>query len=367
MRRNSVVSLQARLACAMLFLSALPCFGDDYFVQTNLVSNVTNLAAKTDPNLKNPWGMSFSPTSPIWISNQLSGTSTLYSGSGGKIGLTVSIPAGTPPVSGPTGQVFNSTTSFDVNAAPAPFIFDTLNGTIAAWNGSLKTNAMTVASTPGAIYTGLAIGSSGGADYLYAADNTGHIRVFNSSFQMQNWAGKFVDPNSAGGYSPFNIQTVGSQLYVTYAKLTPTGFPLPGGYVDVYNMDGTYVKRFASAGPLQAPWGVTMAPASFGQFANDLLIGNFGNGEILAYSPTGTYLGTLDSANGSPLVNDYLWALNFDPGAPANPNPNGLYFTAGIDNQQNGLFGEIFPVPEPATFVLLALGIVSLIGLRKQH
>lgn len=345
---------------SLLALSLSPTLlYSDAFIQTNLVSDIPGLAANTDPNLKNPWGISFSATSPFWISDQASGKSTLYDGEGNPNSLVVSIPGGTPPVTGPTGQVFNSTTGFVLpTGGAARFIFDTLNGTIAGWNGG--TSAVTEVTTPGAIYTGLALASSSGSNYLYAADSTGQIRVFNSSFQPVNLTGNFSDPNAPAGFVPFNIQLIGSSLYVTYAQLTAQGTGLPGGFVDVFNTNGTFAGRLVSSSALYAPWGITLAPSAFGSFSNDLLVGNFGNGEINAFDPiTGALVGTLDGTNGQPLVNDYLWALETRTGG-TNTDPNTLYFDAGINNQQDGLFGAITLAPEPTTITLACLGVMAL-------
>lgn len=351
-----------------LFLGALVLFGSpsvlsasDY-AQTNLVSNTPGLAAVTDPNLVNPWGVSFSPTGPFWISDQVTGVSTLYNGFGTPSALVVAVPGGTPPNNGPTGQVFNNTTGFVVAGRPASFIFDTQGGTIDAWNGSLGTTAAVVSSIPTANYTGLALGKSGGASYLYAADSTGQIRVFDSSFnQVTNttFAGRFVDPNLPAGYVPFNVQLIGSSLYVTYAALTPDGSALPGGIVDIFNTDGTFSKRFSSNSALYAPWGVTLAPATFGSFGGDLLVGNFGNGEINGFDPvTGNFLGTLDGENNQPLVNQSLWFIGFRTGGTG-VDPNALYFTAGLEDESGGLFGSIAPSPEPGSLILTALGVVA--------
>jgi uncharacterized protein (TIGR03118 family) len=334
----------------------------DVFTQTNLVSDVPNEARTTDLNLKNPWGVSFSPTSPFWISNQASGTSTLYDGAGNKIPLTVPIPGGNP-----TGQVFAGGSGFSLpGGKPAFFIFDTLSGTIDGWGG-VGTQTQ-LASTPGALYTGLALATSGGAKYLYAADATGQIRVFDSSYHQVTLSGNFTDPNALAGYVPFNIELIGSDLYVTYAKLTPMGTGLPGGYVDAFTTSGVFVNRVATGGALYAPWGLAQAPAGFGSFGNDLLVGNFGNGEIDAYklSPNGpaTFEGTLDGANGQPLVNDFLWSLDFRTGG-ANVNTDALYFTAGINGQHDGLFGEI-ATPEPVMAIPVLVGLAGL-GLLKMR
>ncbi len=357
-----------KLACATFLVGASSFLLADTFSQTNLVSDIPGMATTTDPNLRNPWGVSFSATSPFWVSNQGSGNSTLYNGAGAITPLVVTIPSAGKGPNGPTGQVNNSagTGNFLVNGTAANFIFDTLAGTIAGWNGSAGTTAVQMAATPGAIYTGLAIATSNGSPYLYAADSTGHINVFNSSWQPATLAGNFIDPNAIAGYVPFNIQLIGSNLYVTYALLSgPTG--LPGGYVDIFDTSGNFIKRFATGGSLYAPWGLVIAPGGFGSFGNDLLVGNFGNGEILAFDPfTGNYLGTIDGADGNPLVNDFLWALETRTGGTGS-DLNAVYFTAGINNQQDGLFGKIDPVPEPATIFETASGVIGLLLLRFRR
>lgn len=375
MRINRALQTGTNVSLALaVVLFSQPLLADT-FTQTNLVSDVPGMAATTDPNLKNPWGVSFVPGhSPFWVSNQASGTSTLYDGAGVAQALVVTIPPGTPPATGPTGQVFNttalsSTPGFALsNGDPALFIFDTLNGTIDGWNMKTGTAAVQAVSSPGSVYTGLALASSGGSNYLYAADSTGTIRVFDSTYKPVTLAGNFTDPKGIAGFVPFNIQLIGSSLYVTYAQLTPMGTGLPGGYVDVFNTDGTFVKRAASGAALYAPWGLTMAPSSgFGSFSGDLLVGNFGNGEILAYNSSGAFMGTLNDSTGKPIVNDFLWSLKFDPGGPGVSNPDALYFTAGINNQKDGLFGTIDPTPEPGTVALVLLGFAALVLFRRRH
>jgi uncharacterized protein (TIGR03118 family) len=355
-----------KAACTIALVFAPAYLLADSFTQTNLVSNESGLAKTTDPNLINPWGVSFSATSPFWISNQGTGTATLYDGAGNPVSLVVSIPAGTSPPNGPTGQVFNadtSTTDFLVNKSKASFIFDTLNGTIAAWNGASGTVAGVTATTPGAVYTGLAQDATGGSTYIYAANSKGNIQVFDSTWTNvtgTTFAGKFVDPNPVAGFVPFNIQNIGGNLYVTYAELTAMGTGLPGGYVDEFDASGNFIKRIATGGTLYAPWGITLAPTNFGSYSDDLLVGNFGDGEILVYDPTtDAYLGTLDGTNGMPLVNPFLWALETRTGG-TNVDTDALYFTAGIDNQKGGLFGEITEVPEPATIFGTASGLIAL-------
>jgi uncharacterized protein (TIGR03118 family) len=361
--------LRRAAGCAVLLLAVSPqrLTADSTYSQVNLVSDVPGLATNTDTNLKNPWGVSFAPTSPFWISNQASNTATLYDGAGTPVPLVVSIPPSGFPT-GPTGQVFNGTSSFNLpDGSPAVFLFDTLDGRILGWNGGAGTTAVNVSTIAGAVYTGLAIASSGGANYIYAADNTGHITVFDASFSNvtgTTFAGKFVDPNPVAGFHPFNIQSIGGNLYVTYAALTAQGVGLPGGFVDEFNSSGTFLKRIATSGQLYAPWGITLAPATFGSFGGDLLIGQFGDGEILVYDPsTDQFLGTINGTNGMPIVNPFLWSLDFRTGG-TNVNTNALYFTAGYNNQLDGLFGEIQTTPEPGTIALVLSGL-SFLGARR--
>jgi uncharacterized protein (TIGR03118 family) len=338
------------------------------FVQTNLTSDIPGLAANLDPNLKNPWGMSFSPTSPFWSSNQVTGTSTLYTGAGTPLSLVVTVPPTTGIPAGPTGQVFNSTTAFiDGNGTKASFIFDTLSGTLDAWNGMDGTTAEIMHAAPGASYTGLALDPA--TDRLYAANfATGQIDTYNSSFAPTATTGGFIDPNAMAGYSPYNVQTVNGLLYVEYDQVNPTThrpqFGAGLGYVDVFDTNGNLLKRLASGGVLDAPWGIAMAPAGFGGFGGDLLVGNFGNGEINAFNPTtGAFAGTITDASGNPIVNSGLWALEFRTGGPG-VNPNALYFTAGINGEADGLFGSI-TTPEPGTLAAGLIGLALLLRRRR--
>ncbi|HEX3685580.1 MAG TPA: TIGR03118 family protein [Bryobacteraceae bacterium] len=365
----------ARIACVVA-LSISPCalFASE-FDQTNLVSSVPGLAAHQDSNLIDPWGVAFSPTSPFWMANQNSATTTLYDGSGNLIEIggnpAITIPGGASGTAGPTGEVFNGTSGFQLNGSPAHFIFANLNGTISGWTGGASAVLATPAATPGATFTGLALASNGGANYLYAADSTyltGKIDVFNSSFQpVSLGTGSFTDPNGLAGYVPFNIQLIDGQLYVAYANLNPDGSSNPGGYVDIYNTNGTFVKRFASGGALNAPWGFAVAPATFGSFGGDLLIANNGNGWINAFNPTtGAFIGSLDGSNGQPLAYQDLWAIDFRTGG-TNVNTNALYFVEGINNDTGGLFGELtVATPEPASLMLVMFGVLGL-GLAARR
>ncbi len=343
------------IAAASVFIFSTSLLAQG-FEQTNLVSNIPGLAALTDPNLVDPWGVAFSATSPFWVSDNGTNLATLYTGAPAINATVVSVPGN------PTGQVFNSTTASFVlpDGTKASFLFDTQGGTIAGWNGGEGTNAAIVASVPGASYTGLALATSGGNNYLYAANMAGSIDVFNSSFAPTTLPGTFTDPNLPAGYVPYNIQLIGNQLYVTYVVYDSMGNETPSGIVDVFNTDGTFASRFSSGGPLDAPWGITLAPSTFGGFGGDILIGNFLNGEINAFDPvTGAYLGTLDGTNGQPIADPGLWALDFRTGGTGN-STNALYFTAGINDEEDGLFGEIAPTPEPAPFLLTGIGILAL-------
>ena len=339
------------LATAASFLSlASSARGQGFYTQINLVSSVPGLAATTDPNLINPWGISNSATSPYWIADQGTGLSTVYNGAGAITALVVPIPGGGGATAGPTGTVDNTTAgAFLVSGTAANFIFATLQGTIAA--RTTGATSSTVATVPGASFTGLALAINGSANYLYAANfvSGGGIQVFDSTFAPATLSGGFVDPNLPAGYAPFNIQTIGTKLYVEYAKLgSGPGLPTGGlglGLVDVFDTNGNFLQRLITGGQLDAPWGITLAPAGFGSFGNDLLVGNFGNGQINAFDPaTGNFIGTIQSAAGTPLVNNGLWALEFGNGG-AGSRPDSLYFTAGIGGEKQGLFGAIQATP----------------------
>lgn len=370
----SVIQSPRNLAFgAALLVSAAPAFAQTGYDQTNLVSDIPGLARVTDPNLLNPWGMASSATSPWWVADNGAGLSTLYNGNTGvKSALTVTIPTesgGTPP-SAPTGLVFNSTSAFGLaTGGKALFIFSTENGTISAWNGAQGTTAIRVAESSGAEYKGLAIGSVGSASFLYATDFTnGKIQVFDTNFAPTTLAGNFTDPNLPSGYVPFGVKNLGGKIYVTYAVSGGTDEVAgPGlGVVDVFDTNGNLLNRVASGGTLNAPWGLAMAPSDFGDFSNDLLVGNFGDGTINAFDPTTfAFEGQLLDVNGNPIMIDGLWDLNFGNGANGGL-ANSLYFSAGLNDEADGLVGFLH-VPEPLTLSVFGAGLAGLVAMRRRR
>jgi uncharacterized protein (TIGR03118 family) len=350
--------------------------------QTNLVTDDAAFlasqgflpAAHVDANLINPWGMSFSPTSPFWISDQGTGVSTLYFGDGTPAPqptpLVVTIPSPSGPPSGPTGQVFSAGSGFNLGGgSTAAFIFANLDGSISAWTGAFGTSAAVQVDTPNAVYTGLALGSSGGHNYLYAANHAGGIDVFDQDFApVTTLPGNFTDPNLPAGLTPFNVANIGGLLYVTYAIAGPDAdeAALGQGAVSVFNTDGTFVDSFASGGNLLSPWGITQAPSTFGIFGDAILIGNFAeeDGFINAFASDGTFLGEL-STGSDPFAMPYLWDLAFRTGGTG-VDPNALYFTAGIGDEEHGLFARLNAVPEPSTWAMMLLGF-SAIGVAARR
>lgn len=342
------------------------------YVQTNLVSDLPGLAVHTDSNLVNLWGIASSATSPFWIADNHTGVSTLYNSSGTPQGLVVTVPP--PPggaTSAPTGVVFNGSSDFLVSGpgTPARFIFATEDGTISGWNSGTNAVLKVDNSAGGAVYKGLAIGNNGTSNLLYAANfNSSAINVFDPVYSPTTLAGSFTDPGLPAGFAPFNIQNISGTLYVTYAKRDATGHDDvagPGnGFIDRFDPNGNLIGRLVSNGALNSPWGLALAPAGFGTFANDLLVGNFGDGRINAFDPvTGAFHGQLTDSSANPITIEGLWGLRFGNGGNGG-DPNTLYFTAGISGpdsiEDHGLFGSI-GVPEPSGMALVAIGAASVL------
>jgi uncharacterized protein (TIGR03118 family) len=340
-----LTTFAAALAAFLIVVGTTRAAGGNSFAVQNLVSDGGVPADHTDPNLVNGWGLARSATSPWWVADNGTDVATLYQGNGTQVSLVVKVPGG------PTGAVFNGTSSFVLRGVgPARFLFATEAGRIRGWNPSVaSTEAVVAATRAGANYKGLAIGSTAEGDRLYATDfHNGRIDVFNGSFKVLNKPGAFVDPNLPAGFGPFGIQNLGGWIYVTYAKQDADRedeVAGPGlGLVDVYDSSGTFLRRVATGGALNAPWGLTLAPAGFGEFGGNLLVGNFGDGRINPYRVTaqGPYAahGTLRDMSGAPIVIDGLWGIDFGNGAAAGPTTS-LFFAAGPDDETHGLFGVI--------------------------
>lgn len=318
------------------------------FNQTDLVANIAGLGAPTiDPNLVNPWGIAFGSTGLLWVSNNGSGTATVYDANGVKQPLTVTLPSVSPGAAwAPTGVIFNATTDFVIpGLGTSSFIFASENGWIAAWNTATGTTAHVVSdqSASGASYKGLAIAANAGVNFLYATNfRHNSVDVFDTGFNLVR---SFTDSTMAAGYAPFGIANIGGQLYVSFAlRLAPDSVDdAPGvgnGFVDVFNPDGTLARRFASNGVLNAPWAIVQAPSVFGSFGGAILVGNFGDGTIDAYNQaTGVLIDVLRDGNGVPISINGLWGLSFGPAGGTTT----LYFASGPNNEANGLVGTLTP------------------------
>jgi uncharacterized protein (TIGR03118 family) len=346
-----LVLLALVFGAALVAVSPLTAAEHNSYAVTPLVSDQPGVAPNTDSNLKNAWGLTSSATSPWWVADNHTNKSTLYRGSDG-----LPQPQPTPLVvnvgGGPTGAVFNPTTGFvlPVGGTKALFIFDSEDGTIRAWNGAQGTTAVVMHTSPdGGIYKGLAIADTANGPRLYAADfHNARVDVLDTNFDVVQNSG-FVDPKVKEGYAPFGIQTIGGHVFVAYAKQDEDAEDeIAGqglGFVDEYDLGGNLVERVAKHGQLNAPWGLTLAPEGFGRFAGDLLVGNFGDGQINAFAEKNrkfSHAGELRGTDKKPLSIDGLWALQVGQGG--NNGPAGtLFFTAGPDDETHGLFGTIAP------------------------
>jgi uncharacterized protein (TIGR03118 family) len=359
--------------------------GNRYAV-TPLVSDLAGKAKFQDPVLQNSWGVAFSPAaSPFWIADNATGCSTLYDGDGTKVALQVSIPL--PPAPGtipatdcvsvdptkpppkptpaaPTGVVWNPTTSTTTGflvpgttpAKAASFIFDTEDGTISAWTGGLTPpdnavlavdNSTVPTAANGAVYKGLAFGVNVNGVFLFATNfRAGTVDVFDHTYTKATTDGGFSDPNIPAGFAPFGIQNINGDLFVTYAKQNAQKHDdvagKGNGFVDVFDTDGHLLRRLASRGTLNSPWGVAGASYAFGKFSGKILVGNFGDGKINVFNSDGRFVDQLNGANGKTLSIDGLWTLTLGGGAKSSPDT--LYFTAGPNAETDGLFGTITPV-----------------------
>jgi len=340
------------LAAFALSLFLLPALTFAQYTRADLVTDSGAGGTVKDPNLVNGWGLTRSSGSPFWVSDEVTGKSTLYNGAGQKVPLTVIIPPapGSAASGAPTGTVFNitlgnPTPSFSVSngvtSGVGIFLFATEDGTISGWAPGVDFTHALIAvdrSSSGAVYTGLAITSDNSGDFIYAADNgpNSRIDVFDKNFKLVR---SFTDPEIKGGFAPYGIQNIGGKLWVTFG-----GNKSAAGFVDEFDTAGNVLMQIT--GPLHSPWGLAMAPANFGQFSNTLLVANnVPDGRINAFDPTsGAFLGTLRDANGQAIVIDQLWAIQFGNGGNGG-KPNELFFTAGPNNYAKGLFGKITANP----------------------
>jgi uncharacterized protein (TIGR03118 family) len=358
---RSVVKFLKPFALLAFAIFLLPSVSSAQYVRTDLISDTGTAQNPADLDLVNGWGLVSSPTSPFWVSDNGTGKSTLYSVSNPlqgptatKLGLVVTVPGAATGAQGtPTGIVANeapsTSTDFTITdpvthkSGRSFFIFATLDGTISGWNPNVGPggNTATIAvpnSGAGATYTGLAFASSGGHNFLYAADDGTNRRIdmFDSTFTLVK---SFSDPQIPKEFAPYGIQTINGQVWVTYTALNKA----QGGFVDVFATDGTLVKHFALHGPLHSPWGIALAPDNFGPMSNAILItNNIPRGRINAFDPSsGAFLGPLRDASNKPIEIDDIWAIQFGQGAGANGATNQLFFTAGPNNYAHGLFGVI--------------------------
>ena len=358
-----------------------PRNGPNRYVVTPLTSDLPNVAPNTDPVLQNAWGVAFTPgASPFWIADNATGCSTLYDGTGvpqpsPPLLVKIPLPGGSvpstacqtvnpknpnPPMNAaPTGLVWNPTTTFLVpnTTSPATFIFDTEDGTVSAWTGGLTPPdqaVLAVDNSPGAVYKGLVFGTNVHGVFLFATNfRAGTIDVFAANGQSgfrsatnTEISGNFTDPDLPAGFAPFGIQNINGNLFVTYALQNSAKHDdvagAGNGFVDIFDTNGNLLRRFASRGTLNSPWGVSRASFAFGRFSGDILVGNFGNGKISAFDSNGDFLGILRDDNGKQIKIDGLWTLTL--GGGRNSNFDTLYFTAGPNGETDGLFGTITPV-----------------------
>ncbi|MGC2201928.1 MAG: TIGR03118 family protein [Stellaceae bacterium] len=381
-RTTGYLASAAMLVFAATDVTAVRADDDNFAGQRNayvvnkLVSNLPNVAAFQDRILQNAWGVAFSPAaSPFWIADNATGCSTLYGGDGVKV-TTVQVaiplpgnvvpatscqpvdPKNPPNNAAPTGLVWNPSSAFVVppTTIAASFIFTTEDGTISAWANSIPDPSHALIafdnSASGAVYKGMVFGTNSNGVFLFATNfNAGTIDVFGppatsgGQYTKVTTHGDFTDPNLPAGYAPFGIENIDGNLFVSYAQQDANkhdDVSGPGhGFVDVFDTDGNLLRRFTSRGPLNSPWGMTRASFAFGRFSGDILIGNFGNGKINVFDSRGRFLDELDRPNGKPLVIDGVWKLTLGGGRTSNSDT--LYFTAGPNDEKDGLFGTIAP------------------------
>ena len=346
-RPSRFISLSI-LASAFISVLAFATEAWANYVATNLVSDVPGIARRTDTNVVNPWGIAVGSSGTIWVANNGTGTSTLYDTSGVPQPLVVTIPSSATNTDGanPTGIVVNSSSGFVVSeggvSGPSVFIFVSEDGSISGWSPSVALDHAIIAvddGEEGSVYKGAALGESSSGLRLFVTNfREGKVSIYDDTFAEIEDDDAFVDPNVPATYSPFGIENINGLIYVTYAKRDRDGeddVPGPGhGFLAVFDADGALINHLVSRGKLNSPWGLALAPNDFGNFSGALLVGNFGDGLIHGYDPTtGAFIGTLKQPDGTPLQLDELWALHVIG--------NRVFFTAGIVEEEHGLFGVI--------------------------
>jgi uncharacterized protein (TIGR03118 family) len=391
---SGTIAAAAALGLTIVVAAGSAQAGFEELSQTNLVSDGFVPAAQTDPNLINPWGVSFGPGGPFWISDNNSGFSSIYAVNGNTVTVNAippvviaTPPAQTPGTAAPDGQVFVGGLGFNVTnpgngqTSGAAFLFATEDGTISGLSFGVSDSTHSFLEVDnsqggkGAVYKGLAVATSGGQTLLYAANfRSGEVEVYNTAFKL---VGTFTDPNVPKGYAPFNVQVLNGKLYVTFALQDAAKHDdvagLGHGFVDSFDLgaSGVGMQRIASMGQLNSPWGLDLAPASFGALAGDLLVGNFGDGTISVFDKnTNAFLGDLRDLSGHVIRIGDLWDL-VNGGGGNDGIPGTLYFTAGILDENHGLFGSLTPigivnVPEPASAAILLSGLGTIGWLRRR-
>ena len=305
-----------------------------------LTALVKNTGKKGDKQLINPWGLAYSPGAPFWLSDQGSGLSTLYDGSGVKQSLVVTIPTATGTgVGSPTGIVYQGSAEFQIDHWTSLFMFATLDGTISGWSHFSPNNALIGVnnSSKGAVYTGLAVTNKKSGNFVYAADFANNkVDVYDGTFKFVK---SFTDTALPAGYAPSGIQDINGQVYVAFAQQNGK----TGGYIDIFNEDGTFVKTLIHGKPLNQPWGFAVAPSNFGVLSGTLLISNNTNSGIInGFNPTtGAFVGAIKNSKNKNIVINQIWGIEFGGGTSSNGNTNQLYYTAGPKNNLNGVFGVI--------------------------
>ncbi|MBW8888902.1 MAG: TIGR03118 family protein [Fibrobacteres bacterium] len=321
------------------------------FRQSNLVSDTAGIPAKSqDADLANAWGIAVGAGGTFWIADNHSGKSTLYDRNGNTQGTPVSIPGAHDPVGAPTGVVYNATPDFPMpdGSGKALFIFAGEDGSLSAWNSGASAKIVATPSDSGTVYKGLAMAASAGKNFLYVANFKGRaVDVFDAAFHRDTTM-SFRDSTLPADYGPFNIAVIGNDLFVSYAKLNPPDNEDdqagPGnGFINEFKTDGTLVRRFVSGGGLNSPWGMVSVPGTFGPFKDGIFVGNFGDGFIHVYDTQGNLLGQAQDSSGNAISIEGLWGLYYSSTSDYGGASNQLYFTAGPDDENHGVFGYLAP------------------------